>query len=121
MNPLEETINELLQKVENGLRKNHINTTVPHVALDYQSLLTAYLSTSFGLIERLDMLEAQYFVNNRKDNKSDNATKRAWEITDEGIRQKFWQTRIKRINVLIDGLEKIYYQGRRDYEQKQLK
>lgn len=118
---LEEEINQLIQEIEQGLLKDEINTTVPHVALEKQSKLGAYLSTSMGLIEKLDTLEAQYFIDSRERFKSDNATKKSWETTEKGIRQRFWENRIKRIEVLIKTLEKLYYHGRDEMKQKELK
>lgn len=129
MNPIEKKINELVQEVEKGLLEGHINTSNPVVALNYQTKLSGWLSTAMGMIEKLDGLEAQFFVNNRhakgEDNlplyKSDTAVRNGWEVTTEGIRQKFWENRIKRLEVLIRSMEKMYYHGREEWKQKELK
>lgn len=129
MSPTEKKINELVQEVESGLLKGHITTNVPVVALNYQSKLSGWLSTAMGFIEKLDTLEAQFFVNNRNAKgedglplfKSDTSVRNGWEVTAEGIRQQFWENRIKRLEVLIRAMEKIYYHGREEWKQKELK
>jgi len=118
---LQEQINELISEIEVGLLKEHIHTGVPQVALEYQSKLSAYLSSSYGQVEILDTREAKYFVNTRKDYKSDNACRKSWENTHDGIAQKFWENRVERLQVLIRALEKIYYFGRDEARQKDLK
>lgn len=118
---LEEDINKLISEIESGLLEDKINTTVPNVALDYQSKLSTYSSTAMGLIERLDTLEAEYFINKRSNFKSDTAVRKSWESTKEGIRQQFWSNRIKRMKILIKTLEKIFYAGRDEQKQKELK
>lgn len=121
INPLEEAINNLISEIETGLLNDRINTTIPHICLDYQSRLSTYSSTAMGLIERLDTLEAEYLINNRINFKSDTQTKKGWDITPEGIRQNFWNNRIKRMKILIKNLEKLYYHGRDEQKQIQLK
>ena len=118
---VEQQINDLICEVENGLRNGHITTLNPIGSLEYHTKLSAWLSTCYGLIERLDTEEAKYFINNRKDHKSDNATKKAWEYTDEGIEQKFWETRIQRIGVLIKALERVYYHARDEAKIREMK
>lgn len=118
---MKQEINNLIEEIEKGLIKLEINTNNPHVSLDYQTQLGGYLSSCIGLIEKLDTLEAQFFIDNRSNHKSDNATKKAWEVSETGIKQKFWETRIKRIEVLIKRLEVIFYQGRDEMKLKELK
>lgn len=118
---LEEKINSLISEIEDGMIKKQINTTVPEVSLEYQTQLTAYTSTAMGLIEKLDTMEAEFFVKNRHEHKSDNSVKKTWDKTNEGIRQKFWENRIERMLLLIRGLEKIYYHGRDERKFKELK
>lgn len=114
---LEETINSLIKEIEAGLLDNQINTTSPEMALDYIVKLGAYTSTAMGLIERLDTLEAEHFINNRADKKSDLSVKKDWKVTKEGIRQGFWENRIKRMRYLVETLEKVYYHGRNEQKQ----
>jgi hypothetical protein len=129
INPFEEKINQFVSEIEKYLLTDVINTTAPHIALDYHTKLSSYMSSIMGLIEKLDILEAEYFVNNRNSEdsfgdkvfKSDNACKKHWEITNEGIRQKFWENRIKRLKILSDTLEKVYYHGREEHKSKELK
>ena len=120
-NKLELEINNLITEVERGLLKGHINTNTPQVALDEQTKLGAYLSMCYGMIERLDTKEAEYFVNNRESKKSDLSVKKDWKVSHEGVRQSFWENRIKRLKVLIESLEKIYYQAKHEQQFKLLK
>jgi len=111
-NPLEIKINEIIAEVEQGLLNGNMGTQNPETALEYQTKLTALRLTSYGLIERLDTLEAQHAVDKRENFKSDAACKKAWKISHEGQRQSFWELRIKRIKVLTDTLNKLYDQAR---------
>lgn len=117
INPLEATINTLIKEIEAGLLDGKINTTSPETALDYIVKLGAYTSTAMGLIEKLDTLEAEHFINNRADKKSDLSVKKDWKVTKEGIRQGFWENRIKRMRYLVETLEKVYYHGRNEQKQ----
>lgn len=119
-NELETKINALISEIESGLLEDKINTTIPHVALDYQNKLATYSSTAMGLIERLDTLEAEFFVNKRPNFKSDTAVNKAWKVSKEGIRQTFWSNRISRMKILIKTLEKTFYAGRDEAKQKTL-
>lgn len=123
MNPLEKEINAVIKEVETGLLKGHINTTIPHIALEYSTKLGAYLSMCYGLIEKLDTLQAQHHVDRKieDEKKSDLAISKLWKVSDEGIRQAFWENRIKRIKVLMDTLTVLYYQGRDESKLKELK
>lgn len=115
-NALEEEINGVIHEIEGGLLKGHISSRVPHVALNYSTTMGAYTSMCYGLIEKLDVLEAQFHVNAKATGEekkpSDLAIGKQWKITTEGIRQAFWENRIKRLKILTDTLDKLYYQGR---------
>lgn len=110
--PLEEKINQVIYRLEKDLINGRINSTTPEVCLEEQTKLSSYLSMCIGLIERLDIKEAQFFVNNRNNHKSDLGVKKEWKTSNEGIRQEFWENRCKRIKVLIDALEKLYYHAK---------
>jgi hypothetical protein len=94
-----------------------INSSTPHTTMMYLIKLGSYLSTSIGLIERLDTMEAEHFVNNRESEKTDLGTKKKWKLSKEGIRQNFWETRCKRLKILIETLEKLYYHSRGEEKQ----
>lgn len=114
MNKLEEVINNLIREVENYLLDDKINTTTPESAIQYSSKLSAYLSASMGKIETLNTLEAEHYINERPSHKSDLAVKRTWEAKNEGIRQLFWESRVKRLSKLIEAVDKCYYYGRNE-------
>ncbi len=113
-NPLEATINATIADIENKLLNGHINTNTPDPALEAHVRLGAYISTCYGMIERLDVKEAEYFVNNRELKKSDLAVKKEWKTSHEGIRQEFWSNRIKRLKVLSETVLVLYYHARGD-------
>lgn len=113
-NPLELAINRTITNLENSLLKGEINSNTPDAALEAHVELGAYISTCYGMIERLDTLEAQYFVNNRALQKSDLAVKKTWKVSHEGVRQEFWSNRIKRLKVLSDTVLVLYYHARGD-------
>lgn len=119
MNPTETAINSLIAEIESGLLKGHITTNTPAVALEYHTKLGAYLSMCYGFIEKLDTLEAQFKVNKKiEDSKLSNVAMSAeWKTTEEGIRQAFWENRIKRLKVLENTVSVIYYQGRSESRQ----
>ena len=110
-----------MAEVEKGLILGHINSNTPEVALEYHTRLGGYLSTCYGMIERIDTAEAEYFVNNRASNKSDVATSKAWKVSKEGIRQNFWETRIKRLKILSDTLSVVYYHAKMEMQTRNLK
>lgn len=114
MNPLEVVINNLIKEVEAYLLDDKINTTTPLVALQYSSKLSSYYSSSMGNIEKLNTLEAEHFINERPNHKSDLAVKKTWATKREGIRQEFWESRVKRLGKLIEATDKLYYHSRKD-------
>ena len=118
---LEQQINALIAEIEEGLLTGKIHTGVPVVALEYQTKLSAYLSSSYGQVEILDTREARYFVNEREKFKSDNACRKSWETTNDGIAQTFWENRVERLQVLVRALEKLFYWGRDEARQRELK
>lgn len=117
-NPLEQSINTLIRSVETQLLKGQVHTTNPHSTLETLEQLGGYLSTVKGLEERLDTLEAQFHVNRKLENGdlTSLAIGKQWKITEEGIRQAFWQNRESRLKVLIDTLERSYYSSKYEYE-----
>jgi hypothetical protein len=121
MNTLENDINKLIGEIEKKLLNGHITSNTPELALNYNTKLGGYLSTCYGLIERLDIKESEYFVNNKTDLITNLAVSKNWKVTNEGIRQKFWENRITRLKVLIDTVLPLYYAGRREKEIKELK
>lgn len=114
MNPLEVVINDLIKEVEAYLLDDKINTTTPLAALQYSSKLSSYYSSSMGNIEKLNTLEAEHFINERPNHKSDLAVKKTWATKREGIRQEFWESRVKRLGKLIEATDKLYYHSRKD-------
>lgn len=123
MNPTELELNQIIAEIESGLLKGHITTNTPAVALEYHTKLGAYLSMCYGFIERLDTLQAQHHVNAKiEDEKlSDLAISKRFKVSEEGIRQTFWDNRIKRLKVLIEHLQTIYYAGRDEAKLRELK
>lgn len=118
---LEQQINTLIAEIEEGLLTGKIHTGTPVLALEYQTKLSAYLSSSYGQVEILDTREARYFVNEREKFKSDNACRKSWETTNDGIAQKFWENRVERLQVLVRATEKIYYWGKLEVQMRELK
>lgn len=114
MNPLEETINNLIKEVEAYLLDDKINTSTPDSAVRYSAHLSSYLSSSMGNIEKLNTLEAEHFINERPNHKSDLAVKKTWATKREGIRQEFWENRVKRLGKLIEAVDKLYYYSRKE-------
>lgn len=114
MNPLEKVINNLIKEVEAYLLDDKINTSTPESALNYSSKLSSYYSSSMGKIEKLNTLEAEHFINQRPNHKSDLSVKKTWATKHEGIRQEFWENRIKRLGKLIEAVDKLYYWGRKE-------
>ena len=114
MNPLEEVINNLIKEVEAYLLDDKINTSTPEAALNYSSKLSSYYSSSMGKIEKLNTLEAEHFINERPNHKSDISVKKTWATKHEGIRQEFWENRIKRLGKLIEAVDKLYYYSRKE-------
>lgn len=112
MNQLEETINNLIKEVEVYLLDDKINTSTPEIAVQYSAKLSAYYSSSMGNIEKLNTLEAEHFINERPLHKSDLSVKKTWATKREGIRQEFWENRVKRLGKLIEAVDKVYYYGR---------
>lgn len=119
MNQLEEVINKLINEVEAYLVDDKINTTTPDSAVRYSAHLSSYLSSSMGNIEKLNTLEAEHFINERPNHKSDLSVKKTWATKREGIRQEFWENRVKRLSKLIEAVDKLYYYSR--LEQKYTK
>jgi len=120
---LEKTINDLIHTLEGKLVRGEVHTTMPHVILQYLEQLGGYSSMVTGLLERLDTLEAQHHVDKQIEDKDISSIKvgKAWKVTKEGIRQDFWVTRLKRLNKLIDTLEKSYYSAKYEYEKNNYK
>lgn len=114
MNQLEEIINNLIKEVEAYLLDDKINTSTPESALNYSSKLSSYYSSSMGKIEKLNTLEAEHFINERPNHKSDLSVKKKWATKHEGIRQEFWENRIKRLGKLIEAVDKLYYYSRKE-------
>jgi len=114
MNQLEEVINNLIKEVEAYLLDDKINTSTPESALSYSAKLSSYYSSSMGNIEKLNTLEAEHFINERPNYKSDLATKKKWATKREGIRQEFWENRCKRLSKLIEAVDKLYYYSRKE-------
>lgn len=120
-------INSLVKTVEDELNRGAINSTVPHVAIEYHTKLSVSLSRCYGAIETLDVEEARFFINNRHQQidgkdvfKSDLACTKAWKLSDKGLWQGFWQKRIERIKVLLKNIEMLYYDGRDEMKRKEL-
>lgn len=108
-------LTNLIEQVEIDLRKGIYNTNAPESALSMYTILQSYLSTCYGISEKKDAEQSRFFTKNREHHASDLATTKSWRVSDEGIQQAFWETRIKRLKVLIETLLTIYYKGRDDY------
>lgn len=117
-NPLELKINELIKDLEGQLVKGQVHTTMPHTMVEHLEKLGGYLSMVYGMLERLDVLEAQFHVDKKLENGdlTSLAIGKLWKIREEGVRQAFWENRKSRLKVLIDTIERSYYNARDDYK-----
>jgi hypothetical protein len=69
-------------------------TKTPHQLAEERYQMSVEFSQYSGELAKLNKVEAEYYIANRAKYKSDTAVKRAFEVTDEGIKMTTLKTQI---------------------------
>ena len=94
---------EIIQQVENSLRDGTLLNN-PHLCADKRAQLSGEYSYLVGQLEEIKSIKPLVWLEMRKEHKSDSATDKAYEATEEGLKEVRLRGQIKRAEKLISGL-----------------
>lgn len=89
----------------------------PHTAADKKVEFTGYYSRCSQLLEDILERKPRIWMELRKDNKSDKATDRAWDATEDGINEMKLRLKMKRLEKEISSLSSYLRVAEKDYQQ----
>lgn len=76
----------------------------PGELADLRLELSGQYSYYSGVLESILITKPKIWMDLRKDNKSDTATERAWEATEDGIKEMRCRLRMKRIEKMLSAI-----------------
>lgn len=94
------TIEEIEQKMRSGV-------IPPHLLATYKAKLAGEYSFYAGQLEDIQVRKPKSWLLLRQNHKSDKATDRAYELTEDGINEIGYEWKLKRIGKLIQALNSL--------------
>lgn len=109
-------------KIEKVESITNIQTTLqggkfsPPEAVLARSVLSGYYAFYSEQLEDIKMRKPNAWLFMRKDHKSDKATDRAYELTEDGLNEMGLEMRLKRLQVMMSSLKSIIDTGNVQYQ-----
>lgn len=79
----------------------------PHRLAEIRAELSSYYSYISGVLEEILATKAVRWLEMRKEEKSDKATDKQWDATEEGIKEMKCRLRLKRTEKMIGGVKSL--------------
>lgn len=98
--------NMIIDTVQNALRDRSLISN-PHLCAEYKSLLAGEYSYLVGCLEDLKARKPLVWLEMRKEHKSDSATNKAYEATEDGMLETQLKSKLKRIEKLTQGVSSL--------------
>lgn len=96
----------MIETVQNALRDGSLLNN-PHLCAQYRSQLSGEYSYLVGLLDEMKTMKPLVWLEMRKEHKSDSATNKAYEATEDGIKEVQIKNKLKRCEKLMQGLNSI--------------
>ena len=98
--------NMIVDQVQEGLRDGSLISN-PHMCATYRSQLSGEYSYLVGQLEEIKSRKPLVWLELRKEHKSDSATDKAYEVTEDGIAETKLKGTLKRCDKLLSGLSSL--------------
>lgn len=96
----------IIDQVQEALREGSLISN-PHVCAQYRSQLSGEYSYICGQLEEIKTRKPLVWLEMRKEHKSDSATDKAYEVTEDGIKESQLKGMLKRADKLLSGLSSL--------------
>lgn len=92
------------QQLEQIISQIPYNTSNPHWLAENRVLLAGLYSYFSGQLEKLIFSKPAKWLELRKECKSDNATTKMWQMTEDGQKEEIYELRMKKIDKLMSSM-----------------